>query len=219
VEDPHPLLYREAWPEERRPLRVGRTLLIGPPGTRGAASDRVIELDLGASDPSEGALFGTGAHPTTRLALELLEERLRGGERVLDVGAGTGVLALAAVRLGAGAALAVEIDPLCALAARSNVRLNGLEAAIRVREGSVEAADDGPYDAVLANLLAPAIIELAPELARLTRHGGFLILSGVIAARAAAVAAALCEAGLFREAERRAGDWRACLYARQGDSL
>jgi len=213
------LLYREAWPEERRAIRAGWRLVIGPPGTRSAADEVVIELELGMSDPACGALFGTGAHPTTRLALALLEERIQGGERVLDVGTGTGVLALAAVRLGARAALAVDTDPLCVLAARANARLNGLESAVRVREGSVEAADDAPYDAVLANLLAPALIDLAPDLGRLTRGGGFLIVSGVAAARAAEVESALRAAGLRRRAERLAGDWRAFGFARGGDLL
>jgi ribosomal protein L11 methyltransferase len=217
VEDAPSLFYREEWPADRRPIRVGRTLVIGPPGTGVVTGpgDRAIELDLGVSDPSQGVLFGTGAHPTTRLMLDLLGEWLNEGERVLDAGTGTGVLALAAARLGASDALAVDTDPLCALAARANVRLNRLEAIVRVQEGSVEAVADGPYDGVLANLLAPAIIAMAPDLARLA--GRFLIVSGVTATRALDVHAALEGKGLRREAERATGDWRALVYTRGGN--
>ena len=111
--------------------------------------------------------------------------------------------------------LAVDTDPLCALTARANVRLNRLEAVVGVQEGSVEAVADGPYEGVLANLLAPTILRMAPDLARLT--GRFLIVSGVNAARARDVQAALEAEGLRRQAERAAGDWRALVFTRGGN--
>jgi ribosomal protein L11 methyltransferase len=210
-------LYREAWTAARAPIRVGASLVIVPPGAQydAAPGDRVILLDLFPTDPASGVVFGTGEHATTRLVLTLLEERLQEGDRVLDVGAGSGILALAAARLGAREVLAVDIDPVTVPIAAANVRLNGLPPIVTVREGSIEAAEGDDYDLILANILSPEIRRLAPEMRRLLRPGGLLLASGIVAVEADDVRAMLEEVGFRPLEERGEGDWRALLLQRE----
>jgi ribosomal protein L11 methyltransferase len=175
---------------------------------------REIELDLTPDDLSLGIVFGTGTHPTTRLALELLEDRVRDGDRVLDIGTGSGILAIAAARLGAREVVAVDTDPAAAAVARGNVASNELTGVVQVREGSIEAAERKPHDLVVANILAPVLERLAPGVARLLRPGGLWIVSGVIASRAAAVITTIGATGFRMEEERAEGDWRGLCFTR-----
>jgi ribosomal protein L11 methyltransferase len=201
--------WAEAWKAYFRPIRVGRSLVIKPSWETLAAADgdRVIELDPGMA-------FGTGAHPTTQLCLALLEERVAPGDRVLDLGTGSGILALAAARLGAREVLALDLDPVAVAAARENVAANGLAGVVRVEEGGVEAAPGPPYDLVVANILADVIRDLAPALALQLRRRGLLIASGIIADRAADVTVALRAAGFDLEEERAQEEWRALVCSR-----
>lgn len=201
--------WAEAWKRFYHPLRVGRTLVIKPSWEEFSPrpGDRVIELDPGMA-------FGTGAHPTTQLCLALLEERVTPGDRVLDLGTGSGILAIAAATLGAASVLALDLDPIAVAAARENADRNGVGTRVAVVEGSTEAAGDVPFDLIVANILADVIRDLAADLARLTRPGGLLIASGIIADRAADVAAALSAAGFAIQEERADQEWRA-LVARK----
>jgi ribosomal protein L11 methyltransferase len=202
--------WAEAWKAYFRPIRVGRSLVIKPSWEMLAPGegDRVIELDPGMA-------FGTGAHPTTQLCLALLEQRMTPGDRVLDLGTGSGILGLAAARLGAREVLALDLDPVAVAAARENVAANGLAGDVRVEEGGVEAAAGSPYDLVVANILADVIRDLAPALAGRVRPGGRIIASGIIAGRAGEVAAALLAAGFNLEEERAQEEWRALVCRRQ----
>jgi ribosomal protein L11 methyltransferase len=204
-------LYREAFLKDHQLVRIGASLVIGPRGTRraAAAGDRVIELDLFPNTPAAGVVFGTGEHATTRLALALLEERLESGTRVLDVGTGSGILALVAARLGASEVMAIDIDPLAVMTAETNIRLNGLEKVVRVREGSIDVVDDSSYDLALANILSPVIRQLAPDLWRLLRPGGLLIATGIVGVEADDIRVMLAAAGFQLQEERGEGDWRA----------
>jgi ribosomal protein L11 methyltransferase len=210
-----PGLYRGGWPPDRAPVRIGRSLVITPAGATVEAGegDRVIELE--SSETVGAAAFGTGAHASTRLALELLEACLQPGDRVLDLGTGSGILALAAARLGAREVLALDIDAAAVAAARRNVAANDLARVIQVREGSAEAADGAPYDLMVANLLAHVMRPLAPALARLVRPAGLLLVSGIVAARGPDVAAALYAEGFRLVEERPEGHWRALVLRRE----
>jgi ribosomal protein L11 methyltransferase len=137
--------------------------------------ETVIEVD-----PSTA--FGTGRHATTKLCMQALEEQLRTGDAVLDVGTGSGTLATAAALLGAGAVDAVDIDPVAIRVARETAERNGVGEKVRVALGSAgtEEPFQGPYDLVLANIIARVLIELAPALARAVKPGGTLILGGIL---------------------------------------
>lgn len=162
------------------PVPIGERLWIvptwcEPPDARAA----VVRLDPGMA-------FGTGTHPSTRLALQCLERSLRGGERVLDYGCGSGILAIAAAKLGAAEVDAVDLDPRALEAARDNARANE----VGVRVSTPEALPPGDYDVVVANILANPLILLAPALTARVRSGGRLALSGILAAQAQDVAEA-----------------------------
>lgn len=131
-----------------------------------------------------GLAFGTGSHPTTRLCLRWLEAHVAGGERVIDFGCGSGILAIAALKLGAGQAEGVDIDPLAVLAARENAVQNRVPAEFHSAAERLER----PADIVVSNILAHPLIVLAPLLARLTVRGGRIALSGILVEQAQEVA-------------------------------
>jgi len=159
------------------PIRVSDALWIvpswhEPPDPRAL----VVRLDPGLA-------FGTGSHASTRLVLQALEKCLRGGDRVLDYGCGSGILAIAAAKLGAQEIAAVDIDPQALAATAANAEANG----VSLRVASPESLPAETYDVVLANILAGPLIALAPLLAARTRKGGRLLLSGILEAQAAEV--------------------------------
>ena len=136
-----------------------------------------------------GLAFGTGSHPTTRLCLAWLAAELRRGESVLDYGCGSGILAIAAARLGASGVVGTDVDPQAMIASRENARRNGVEATF-VTPDALAAQAPAPFDVVVANILANPLILLAPALAARTRTGGRIVLSGILTPQAEEVAAA-----------------------------
>jgi ribosomal protein L11 methyltransferase len=161
------------------PIAISARLWIVP--TWHTAPDHgAINLRL---DP--GLAFGTGSHPTTRLCLVWLDANLRGGETLLDYGCGSGILAIAAARLGAARVDGVDIDPQAIASARDNAALNGVVAHFCLPD----ALPDGQYDVVVANILTNPLKTLAPLLAGRVREGGALVLSGILAEQADAVIA------------------------------
>jgi ribosomal protein L11 methyltransferase len=202
--------WESAWKAYFKPLRVGRRFVVKPSWEAYAPrpDDLVLELDPGMA-------FGTGAHPTTQLCLEALEEAVQPGERVLDFGTGSGILAVAAARLGA-TVVGVDNDPVAASAADLNVTANHLRDRVRILGGDLSAlpAEDR-FDGIVANILAGVILDYAGDLAARCRPGGWLIASGIVDHRAESVAQGLRERG-FRDLEtRRRGEWVA-LLARRG---
>ncbi len=154
--------------------------------------------------------FGTGLHPTTRLCLASLESVAeRGalaGARVLDVGCGSGILAIAALALGAAAAVGVDTDPIAIESTAINARRNHVARRVRARVGSVPSGDP-PFDVVLANLIAGVLIPLAPLLSDELRPGGALLASGIFVDRETTVVAAFEAAGLEIAGRAHEGDW------------
>lgn len=164
---------------EFAPLEIGGRLWIGASWHEPPRDRLVLRLDPGLA-------FGTGSHPTTRLALEFLAARVRGGERVLDYGCGSGILAIAAAKLGATLVDAVDVDPLAIETTAANAAAN----ATQVRVALPEALPPAAYDLVIANILAQPLIVLAPLLAARTAPGGSIALAGVLVSQAHEVAAA-----------------------------
>jgi ribosomal protein L11 methyltransferase len=204
--------WAEAWKSHFPVLRVGRRLVIRPSWRRHRRQPDDVVLAL---DP--GMAFGTGLHPTTRLCLAAIEsladEGGLAGARVLDVGCGSGILAIAALRLGAAAALGLDTDPVAIEAAMANARRNRLARRLRARHGSLPSGD-GAHDLVLANLIASVLVDLAPALAAELGPRGTLIASGIFVDREAEVRPALEGAGLKVVTRSVEGDWIA-LQAHQ----
>lgn len=200
--------WANAWKEHFHVHRVGTRTVIRPPWREYARQPDEIVIDL---DP--GAAFGTGLHPSTQLCLIALEERMRPGLRVLDVGVGSGVLTIAAARHGASSIDALDVEPVAVRVAGENLALNGLNdnpnLPIRVAVGTVEQTPEfaGRYDLVVANIIARIIIDLAPALVAACVSGGRLITSGIIIDRADEAHAALVAAGLTGIEQHRMGDW------------
>lgn len=174
--------WEREWLRDFHPMRFGRRLWICP-GGQAAPDPGALVLEL---DP--GLAFGTGTHPTTAACLEWLDGAALAGRTLLDYGCGSGVLALAALRLGCSRACAVDIDSQALLATRENAERNRLASRLEVTPAA--ALRGGPWDVVLANILAGPLIDLAVPLAGHTRAGGDIVLAGMLDAQAEAVAAA-----------------------------
>jgi ribosomal protein L11 methyltransferase len=205
--------WADAWKAHFPVLRVGRRLVIRPTWRRHRAAPDDVVLAL---DP--GMAFGTGLHPTTRLCLAGLEALADRGalenKRVLDVGCGSGILATAAIRLGASDALGVDTDPIAVEATLANARRNRLARRIRAREGSLPSGEPA-FDVVLANLIAGVLVPLAPTLAAELRPGGSMVASGIFVDREAEVTSAFEAAGLAIRARAAEGEWVALEATRR----
>ena len=195
------------WKQYYRPMEVGKRLLILPEWEPVPRDTERVPLRL---DP--GLIFGTGSHPTTRMCLEAIEDLAPRAKKVLDLGCGSGILAIAALLLGAGSALGCDIDEAAPRIAGENAALNGVEDRLTVLAGdatadeALRAAIGGGYDIVFLNIVADVILRLLPDIRRWLRPGGTLIVSGVIDGREGEVAAALRDKG-YSFVQRRMEDW------------
>jgi ribosomal protein L11 methyltransferase len=198
------------------PFPLGRRFLVIPAGTASPPDPARLPLYIEA-----GGVFGSGAHPTTQLCLRALERHLPPGTPLADIGAGTGILAIAAARLDAGPILAVDTDPEAVRVAQANVQANHVAAQVTVQHGSVAevlAARWGaqPRAWVVANILAHVIDALfAQGLAGAVGPGGWLILSGLMRAQTPAIRAHLQKEGLVFLAQEQQDEW-VCLLASRG---
>ncbi len=181
--------WQNAWKKYYHAMDIGSRLAIVP-GWESYDTDRIrITMDPGLA-------FGTGTHETTALCLELLDSLVQGGERVLDVGTGSGILAIAALKLGAREADGVDIDPMCVRTAGENAERNGVDGRFRVLVGDLSDKAEGVYDIITANIVAAAILSLAPAVPALMAPGAKFICSGIIDERKGEVLAGLQASGL-----------------------
>ncbi len=208
--------WAHAWKRFYKPLRIGGRILLKPSWecVEAGPEDIVIELDPGMA-------FGTGLHPSTRLCIAALEEHVRPGDAVLDLGTGSGVLAIAAYKLGAASVLATDIDPIAVDVARENALRNGvpLDATpgVTVQAGSVPEGMANRFDVIVANILAEVLVKLFdgeysyPPLTEPLKPGGALILAGIIEERAETVIEAARRHGCTLIDRKQEGDWVALV--------
>ena len=181
--------WQNAWKKYYHAMDIGERLAIVP-GWEDYRTDRIrIVMDPGMA-------FGTGTHETTSLCLETLDSLVKGGERVLDIGTGSGILAIAALKLGADSAEGVDIDPMCVRTAGENAARNGVADRFKVLVGDLSDKASGQYNIITANIVAAAILSLAPHVPVLMAPGARFIASGIIDERKDEVLAGLKAAGL-----------------------
>ena len=217
--------WAEIWKEHFQPIQIGEDLIITPVWME-VNSDQRIAIKI---DP--GMAFGTGTHPTTQLCLEIIAEDLvaRRASRIersgspftmIDVGCGSGILGIAALKLGADAVLGVDLDPEAVESARKNAAINGIDRDLELEVGSLEEIISGGYllsrgTLVVANILAPVIIRLlAAGLEKILANEGKLILSGILDEQEKDVLAAIQAAGLRLVDKKQMGDWIALVVDR-----
>ena len=196
------------WKQFYKPMEIGERLIVVPEWESAKTEGR-IALIL-----NPGLTFGTGSHATTRLCLTALEKHVVQGQRVLDLGCGSGILSIAALLLGAEHAFACDIDEKCVDVAYENAALNGIgKDKYTVRWGDVlsdkqlQKEMGGQYDIIVANIVSDVIIGLAPQVRPFLKEGGLFLTSGIIDTRAAEVAEKLCAAGWEIVEERQSEGW------------
>lgn len=190
--------WERVWLDQFQPMRFGERLWVCPAGQLPPVDGETVIIDL---DP--GLAFGTGTHPTTALCLEWLDAHAPAGRAVLDYGCGSGILAIAALKLGAQSVWAVDIDEQALWSSRENAAHNAVAA--RLQTGLPEQLPEQVFDLVLANILANPLIGLAPQLAARVRVGGELVLSGILKDQAVAVSGAYRRWFVMSEAVERDG--------------
>jgi ribosomal protein L11 methyltransferase len=196
--------WANSWRAYYKPIKVGQRIVICPAWEQYQAADGELVIRM---DP--GMAFGTGTHETTRLVIRLLERYTTPGCRMLDVGTGTGILAICASRLGAGLCRAYDIDPTAVRVARENIKDSGLPHVTCDRSDLLKQVDltDGPYDLICANIVADIIIRMAPDVGRYLKDDGVLLVSGIIRERCGDVQAALEKEGFHVVEELDDNDW------------
>ncbi|HEU0164730.1 MAG TPA: 50S ribosomal protein L11 methyltransferase [Thermomicrobiales bacterium] len=204
--------WANAWKEHFQVHRIGERVVIRPTWREYAAQGDEVVVDL---DP--GMAFGTGLHPSTRLSMLGLETVVKPGDAVLDVGTGSGILAIAALKLGASRADTVDVETVAVRATAENAALNGVADRLKVELGSVgtgEPFDGEQYDVVLANIIARILIDLSPAIVGHTRPGGSMVLAGIIQQREDDVVAAFAAQGAIVVQRRQFDDWVSLVLER-----
>lgn len=200
-----------AWRANFRPLQIGERFWIRPSWEELNSEPDALVITL---DP--GNAFGTGTHETTQLCLTQIETYVQEGKSVLDLGCGSGILAIGAAMLGASPVLAVDIDPDSVVATHENARINGVAGQIDVRKGSLGVVAERGWDVLIANILAPTLIEMLTQdrLLDYVALDGVLILSGILGVQSADLYHAIDAAGGILHAEITQGDWIAQVVKR-----
>ena len=202
--------WAENWKKYYHPIPFGR-LTVVPAWEEYTPRDGELILRM---DP--GTAFGTATHESTHMMIEFLAEEIKGGERLLDVGCGSGILALAGRLLGAASADACDLDPEAVRVAKKNIADSGLSGVTCRVSDLLSAIDpaEGPYDFMAANIVADILLRLAPTVPPYLGEGGLLAVSGILSARADEVREGIVAAGFTHLRDKREGDWYAMLFRR-----
>lgn len=203
--------WAESWKQYYHPIPLGRVTVV--PAWQEYTpreGEAIIRMDPGMA-------FGTGTHETTRLVMKMMQDVIEGGERVLDLGCGSGILSLCASKLGASFCAAYDIDPVAVRVAAENIREDGATNIVCGVSDLLRSVDTsgGQYDFVLANIVADVILRLLPDVGAYMKDGGRMILSGIICPRADEVRAAVAACGFTVLEEREENDWLAILVQKK----
>ena len=203
--------WTDVWKKYYKPFYAADHLVVKPTweAFTPAPGDRIIEIDPGMA-------FGSGTHETTGMCISMLQETIRGGERIIDVGTGSGILAIAAGLLGAGHVLAVDIDPDAVRVAAENINHNGLSRIVDVQQGNLLDHVDQVCDICVANIISDVIIFFAEPLMKHIVPGGLFLCSGIVKERADEVRKALEDAGYEILKTEFRGEWTAFMSRRNG---
>ncbi|MFI3059937.1 50S ribosomal protein L11 methyltransferase [Streptococcus suis] len=204
--------WADNWKKYYEPARITHDLTIVPSWTdyEATAGEKIIRLDPGMA-------FGTGTHPTTKMSLFALSQVLRGGETVIDVGTGSGVLSIASSLLGAKEIFAYDLDEVAVRVAQENIDLNANTSNIHVAAGDLLRGVDIKAEVIVANILADILIHLTEDAYRLVKDEGYLIMSGIIADKWDMVRASAEAAGFFLETHMIQGEWNCCVFKKTTD--
>lgn len=199
--------WADNWKKYFEPARITHDLTIVPSWTdyEVTTGEKIIKLDPGMA-------FGTGTHPTTKMSLFALEQVLRGGETVLDVGTGSGDLSIASSLLGAKEIFAYDLDDVAVRVAQENIALNAGTENIHVAAGDLLKGIDIEADVIVANILADILVNLTDDAYRLLKDEGYLIMSGIISEKWNLVRESAEAAGFFLETHMIQGEWNACVF-------
>lgn len=203
--------WASSWKEYFHPVRIGEKIVIKPSWEeyQPLTKDIVIELDPGMA-------FGTGTHHTTAMCSRCLEEGMKPGDIVFDVGTGSGILSIAAAKLGAAGVQAVDLDSVAVRVARENVALNHVEPVVRVVQGDLLTGVIGKANIIIANIIADIIIKLLPDIPDHLQDDGLFIASGIISERLSDVTAAILECGLVVDKVVEEDGWVAIMIRKGG---
>ncbi|CAM4133967.1 ribosomal protein L11 methyltransferase [Bacillus manliponensis] len=196
-----------AWKKYYHPVKISDTFTIVPTWeeyTPSSEDEKIIELDPGMA-------FGTGTHPTTFMCIQALEKTVQPGDTVIDVGTGSGVLSIAAAKLGASSVEAYDLDPVAVESAKMNIELNKTDDVVTVGQNSLLEGIEGPVDLIVANLLAEIILMFPEDAAKVVKKNGLFITSGIIGAKEEVICDALKAAGFKIEEVLRMEDWVAII--------
>jgi ribosomal protein L11 methyltransferase len=199
------------WKKYFKPLKIGQHIVIKPTWEAYEASDdeMIIEMDPGSA-------FGSGTHETTSMCVAFIDEYIKSGDRAFDIGCGTGILGIAAAKLGAGEVVCGDIDELAVIATKENIELNKVGDQVRVSQGDLTEVFDGKADMVIANIIADVIIMLAKDVPTYLNKEGIFIASGIIHDKRDLVRSAIEAAGFKILEVRTQGEWNA-IVARLDD--
>ena len=200
-----------AWKKHYKPFRISDGIVVKPSWEEYAKEGGEIVIEL---DP--GMAFGTGTHETTRLCTQFLEKYVSAGDTIIDVGCGSGILTIAAAKLGAGPITAVDVDEVAVRITKENCAINGVDAGVTALKGVLADVPETKVDIIVANIIADVIIELSDDMRDRLKSSGRIITSGIIRERRDDVLEAYTSKGFVMEAMMELGEWVAVVFRWQG---